>query len=313
MTNTKKYKYEIALSFAGEDRKYVEDVAQCLIKNNITVFYDEFEESNLWGKDLYVYLDEIYRKESRFCIMFLSQHYAKKLWTSHERASSQARAFGQHEEYILPVKLDETEIPGIRPTTGYLDDKKLSPDKICSAILKKLNKQSPFESTLEDKVPDDILLPKIKRTITDLEKKQFLKTSFSEIMNYFDKGLTKLKAANTHIETYLDKRSDSKFVASIYVESNLKSQCKIWIDGSIYGSSYSISYLEGIRGIDANNDSTLNDSARIEENGIEMFFDILAMSFFGSFEGAEKIDLKHASALDVSKYYWGRFILNLNH
>ena len=307
-----KYKYEITLSFAGEDRNYVEEVAKCLKTNGVEVFYDKFEEEVLWGKDLYVYLDEIYRKGSRFCIMFLSLHYAKKLWTNHERESAQARAFQQHEEYILPVKLDDTEIPGIRPTIGYLDGKKLSPDKICSAILKKLYKPSPPESTLEDKVPDDILLPKIKRTITDLEKKQFLKTSFSEIMNYFDKGLIKLKAANTHIETDLDKKSESKFVASIYVEGNLKSQCKIWIDGSIYGSSYSISYLEGIRGIDANNDSTLNDSARIEEDGIEMFFDILAMSFFGFFEGAKEIDLKHASSVDVAKYYWGRFIMNIN-
>ena len=308
-----KFKYEVTLSFAGEDRNYAEEVAKCLKTNGVEVFYDKFEEVDLWGKNLFEYFAKIYHNDSRFCVMFTSIHYANKAWTNHERKSAQARSLEQPGEYILPVKLDNTEIPGMLPTISYLDAKKLSPDKICSAILKKLNKQSPFENTLEDKAPDDILLPKIKRTITDLEKKQFLKTSFSEIMNYFDKGLTKLKAANTHIETDLDKKSESKFVASIYVEGNLKSQCKIWIDGSIYGSSYSISYLEGIRGIDANNDSTLNDRARIEENGIEMFFDILAMSFFGSFEGAEKIDLKHASALDVSKYFWGRFILNLNH
>ncbi|MHB8853518.1 MAG: toll/interleukin-1 receptor domain-containing protein [Ignavibacteriaceae bacterium] len=308
-----KFKYEVTLSFAGEDRNYAEEVAKCLKTNGVEVFYDKFEEVDLWGKDLFEYFAKIYHNDSRFCVMFSSIHYANKAWTNHERKSAQARALEQPEEYILPVKLDNTEIPGMLPTIHYLDAKKLSPDEICAAILKKLNKQSPFESTLEDKVPDDLLLPKIKRTITDLEKKQFLKTSFSEIMNYFDKGLIKLKAANTHIETDLDKRSDSKFVASIYVEGNLKSQCKIWIDSSIYGSSYSISYLEGIRGIDANNDSTLNDRARIEEDGIEMFFDILATSFFGSFEGAGKIDLKHASGLDVSKYFWGRFILNLNH
>lgn len=312
MANTKKYKYEIALSFAGEDRKYVEEVAQCLTKNSVTVFYDEFEESNLWGKDLYVYLDEIYRKESRYCIMFLSQHYAKKLWTNHERESAQARAFQQHEEYILPVKLDDTEIPGIRPTTGYLDGRKLNPDKICSAIINKLDKKSLSESTLEDKVPDDISLPKIKRTITDLEKKKFLKASFAEIMDYFGKGLDKLKAINPHIETDLDKKSDSKFVASIYVEGSLKSQCKIWIETSMLGKSLRILYSIGTWGIDLGNDNSFNDGASVADNGLEIFFGILDMSF-GLIPNTENIDLKHASAMDVAKYYWSRFILNLDY
>ncbi len=313
MANTKKYKYEIALSFAGEDRHYVEEVAQCLTNNNITVFYDEFEESNLWGKDLYVYLDEIYRKQSRYCIMFLSEHYAKKLWTSHERASAQARAFEQHEEYILPVKLDNTEIPGIRPTIGYLDGNKLSPDKICAAILKKLDKKSPPEIIIEDEDLHDISLPKIKRTITDLEKKKFLKASFTEIMDYFDKGLTKLKTINPHIETDFDKKSDSKFVASIYVEGQLKVQCKIWIETSMFGRGLSIAYSEGSFGLDTSNDNVLNDSARIVDDGLEIYFDVLGMVFGFNFEGSENINLKHASSIDVAKYYWGRFIMNLSY
>lgn len=32
------YKYDVALSFAGEDRKYVEEVALFLKKKNIAVF-----------------------------------------------------------------------------------------------------------------------------------------------------------------------------------------------------------------------------------------------------------------------------------
>lgn len=164
------YKYEIALSFAGEDRKYVYEVAQCLRKNNIKVYYDEFEESNLWGKDMYVYLDKIYRKQSRYCIMFLSKHYAKKLWTNHERESIQARAFTQYEEYILPVKLDDTEIPGIRPTTGYLDGKEKKPAEICASVIKKIKTKNIGDVILDDMDED---IPLIKRKISDNEKKYF--------------------------------------------------------------------------------------------------------------------------------------------
>lgn len=43
-----KMEYDIALSFAGEDRSYVEVVANLLLKKKVRVFYDNFETSNLW-------------------------------------------------------------------------------------------------------------------------------------------------------------------------------------------------------------------------------------------------------------------------
>jgi predicted MPP superfamily phosphohydrolase len=310
----KNYKYDIVLSFAGEDRKYVKEVADCLKANGVNVFYDEFEEDKLWGKDLYVYLDNIYRQEAKICIMFLSKHYAKKLWTNHERESAQARAFQQNEEYIHPIKLDDTEIPGIKPTTGYLDGRKKAPREICDLTLKKLNSQKLVKKISDNGNNDDedqIPIPKIRRTISDLEKKKFLKSSFNEIKNYFDTALNKLNKTNQHIETDFDEITSSKFVATVYVEGQIKSQCKIWI-GGMWGGENSISYAEGIRGIDINNDSSMNDSARVTDDGIEIYFDILGMSF-GHLEGIDKINLKHASAKDVAIYYWTRFTNYLRH
>lgn len=45
-------KYDIALSFAGENREYVDKVAKLLKDKGISVFYDLFEKANMWGKDL---------------------------------------------------------------------------------------------------------------------------------------------------------------------------------------------------------------------------------------------------------------------
>lgn len=42
--------YEVALSFAGENRGYVREVACALQARGIAVFYDEFEKIDLWGK-----------------------------------------------------------------------------------------------------------------------------------------------------------------------------------------------------------------------------------------------------------------------
>jgi hypothetical protein len=58
--------YDVALSFAGEDRGYVEKVAALLRESGIKVFYDKFETVQLWGRNLADHLGEIYGKRSRF-------------------------------------------------------------------------------------------------------------------------------------------------------------------------------------------------------------------------------------------------------
>jgi hypothetical protein len=130
--------YDIALSFAGEERDYVDRVANLLKDRGVKVFYDLFEEADLWGKDLYVHLSEVYHKRARFTVMFISEAYAKKLWTNHERKSAQARAFQEAQEYILPARFDDTEIPGVLPTVGYVSLKGRSPEDLVSLITKKL-------------------------------------------------------------------------------------------------------------------------------------------------------------------------------
>ena len=62
-------RYEIALSFAGEDRTYVEMVARFLQSHGVSFFYDDYNDVNLWGKDLYAHLVEVYSKAERYEIL----------------------------------------------------------------------------------------------------------------------------------------------------------------------------------------------------------------------------------------------------
>jgi hypothetical protein len=139
MTPTPK-RYDVVLSFAAEDRAYVERVAKWLEAHSMVVFYDKFEEANLWGKDLAEYFDSIYRKQGRFCVMFASRWYAEKLWTRHERRSALAKALEARGEYVLPARFDDTEIPGLRPTIAYQDLRKMNPESLGTLILEKLGK-----------------------------------------------------------------------------------------------------------------------------------------------------------------------------
>src|SRR5678815_2978916 len=70
--NSTEYEYDVALSFAGEDRTFVETVANELAECDVRVFYDEFQKAELWGKDLFQHLASIYRDKAKFCIIFVS-------------------------------------------------------------------------------------------------------------------------------------------------------------------------------------------------------------------------------------------------
>ncbi len=132
------FEYDVCLSFAGEDRAYVRKVADELMTQGVRVFYDEYAQADMWGKDLFTHLDDIYQNAARFCILFASKNYARRVWTNHERESAQARAIREHAEYILPVRLDETKIPGLRTTVGYVDAAKVLPKKVARLVVAKI-------------------------------------------------------------------------------------------------------------------------------------------------------------------------------
>jgi hypothetical protein len=42
--------YEVVLSFVDEDREYVSEVTQLLKDNDVSLFYDIYEQATLWAK-----------------------------------------------------------------------------------------------------------------------------------------------------------------------------------------------------------------------------------------------------------------------
>jgi hypothetical protein len=135
---SKKYQFDVCLSFAGEDRRYVERVANELREMGVRVFYDRYQEVELWGKDLYSHLNDVYSNAARYCVLFISANYATKVWTNHERSAAQDRAIRENREYILPVRFDKTIVPGLRSTTGYVNLEGIKPRELAEMIGKKV-------------------------------------------------------------------------------------------------------------------------------------------------------------------------------
>jgi hypothetical protein len=145
------FDYDVAISFAQDQRPEAEAIAECLRESGATVFYDRSEESELWGKDLYEHLAEIYQKKARYCLMLVSAGYANRVWTNHERKNAQARALSQKGEYILPVRFDDTEIPGLNPAVAYLRFGEHGVQGICEMLRRKLGKEREPQDTNDAK------------------------------------------------------------------------------------------------------------------------------------------------------------------
>lgn len=133
--------YDVAISYASEDIVIPEALADILKNKGVKVFFDKIYEAELWGKDLFRQFHHVFNVAARYCIVFSSANYAKKKWTNHELRSAQERALEQGDsEYILPVRLDDTNIPGLHSTTGYIDARVKTVDEIAVMVMKKLGK-----------------------------------------------------------------------------------------------------------------------------------------------------------------------------
>ncbi|MGJ5813683.1 TIR domain-containing protein [Paludibaculum fermentans] len=139
-TNPHERAYEIVLSFAGEQREYVREVAEHLKDNDVVVFFDEYEEATMWGKHLAEHLATVYGGTARYCVMFISKEYAEKVWTTHERRVAFAKAVTEKKEYVLPARFDDTAIPGLSPDVHYISLESKTPSELADLILRKLGR-----------------------------------------------------------------------------------------------------------------------------------------------------------------------------
>src|SRR6185436_9741294 len=113
--------YDAALSFAGEDRARANALAEALRTRGVRIFYDAYEKADIWGKNLYDHLSDVYLNKAQYCVMLLSFHYTEKVWTNHERKAAQVRAVQENQEYILPVHLGRAEVDDVLPAMVYLE------------------------------------------------------------------------------------------------------------------------------------------------------------------------------------------------
>ncbi len=130
--------YDLALSFAGEERTIAKQIAETMLCKNYKVYYDDFEPEKTFGENLTVVLGEIYGEKSKFCLIVISKSYVEKSWTYHELQFALSKQLKQKNAYILPLKVDDSELPGFSPLIGYIDLRNSSVPIICDLLTKKI-------------------------------------------------------------------------------------------------------------------------------------------------------------------------------
>jgi hypothetical protein len=72
--------------------------------------------------------------------MFISQAYADKVWPTHERRSAFNAAIQRRTEYILPVRFDQTVVPGLSQSVHYLSAGDFTPQALAQVLLRKIGR-----------------------------------------------------------------------------------------------------------------------------------------------------------------------------
>lgn len=107
---TEQKSFDVAISFAGENRELAREIAGRLKELDVSVFFDENFETQYLGKRLGDEFERVFSTGSRFVLCLLDGHHRKKVWPTFERDTFAPRVKA-HE--VIPVYLDDTKFPGI--------------------------------------------------------------------------------------------------------------------------------------------------------------------------------------------------------
>lgn len=111
-------KYDVAVSYASEQRPYVERFVARLQSQKMRVYYDRNAQAKMVGKILDQELHRIYLQESNCCILFLSNAYVEKPVTRYEsQIILSENLFKENFMYIF--KFDDVTLPGLNRNFVY--------------------------------------------------------------------------------------------------------------------------------------------------------------------------------------------------
>ena len=188
----KKRKYDIAVSYASEQRTYIERFVKRLMSNGLMVYYDRNEKTKMVGKILDQELHRIYIDEAINCALFLSNEYINKPITKYESQIILSQSLYKA-EYMYIFKFDESlTIPGLNRNFVYSSIKEYpEPEQYADFMYEVIRGKTPSCD-----VPDFLYTEVAEGLKRRLEHYAALFTLKLQVTNQTNKKLMRLKSGN---------------------------------------------------------------------------------------------------------------------
>lgn len=191
--------YDLAVSFAGEHREYVESTVRACEKRGLRVFYDRDKGNDWWGGNFIRHQRSVYSSQTRYFVPFLSREYLAKPIPMDEFSAAMMTAVRQGDGYILPVLMDDVDVPPelLHPHIHYLRAGDFTPDELAEQLAQRVDgaaaaNQRPMSvgEVVENALA--VRLPRI--TPSTWSKYEALEAVFSHLSKRFEQGRQQLRS-----------------------------------------------------------------------------------------------------------------------
>jgi hypothetical protein len=170
-----KVKNTTILWFLGDIRDKVEKIVEKLADKinpaggRKRIFYDNDHKAELARPNLDLYLQEIYRYQTRLIVVFMCEDYARKEWCGLESRAIRDLLKTRQNDRIMLLTVDGKRIDGIFSIDGHMDISKDSEDEVASAIYSRLmelgepqpQSQLKLHSSLPPPLPRESMISKM--------------------------------------------------------------------------------------------------------------------------------------------------------
>jgi hypothetical protein len=132
--------YDLAVSFAGEHRDYVEQTVRACTELGLHVFYDRDMNNEWWGKNFIREQRKVYGSQARYFVPFISTEYLSKPIPMDEFSAAMMTAVKQGDGYVLPVLIGGVQVPPdlLHPHIHYLRAEDFTPQQLAAQLQAKV-------------------------------------------------------------------------------------------------------------------------------------------------------------------------------
>jgi hypothetical protein len=155
--------FDVALSFSGKNRTEARTLARAIQQRNLTVFYDEWFKADIWGEELTQLLPQLYLN-AKLCIPLISRDYAEGPYTKREFQAVLEKELRSGVVAMLPIRLDDTQMPGLSTARAFLDYNAESCDAIAEMVAARVAKLGGQKET--PALVDGFAQPMVGRYVT---------------------------------------------------------------------------------------------------------------------------------------------------